>query len=64
MLIRDKKEQDLTAVHALNAALFETTAEADPVDAVSPHDVPDVGRICIVAGPTGAIAHLMQPLKQ
>lgn len=31
---------------------------------VAPHDVPDVGRICIVADPTGAIAHLMQALKQ
>ncbi len=31
---------------------------------VPPHDVPDVGRICIVADPTGAIAHLMQPIKQ
>lgn len=31
---------------------------------VPPHNVPDVGRICIVADPTGAIAHLMQPLKQ
>lgn len=30
---------------------------------VPPHDVPDVGRICIVADPTGAIAHLMQPIK-
>lgn len=30
---------------------------------VPPHDVPDVGRICAVADPTGAIAHLMQPLK-
>jgi uncharacterized protein len=30
---------------------------------VPPHDVPDVGRICIVEDPTGAIAHLMQPLK-
>ena len=30
---------------------------------VSPHDVPDVGRICIVEDPTGATAHLMQPLK-
>ena len=30
---------------------------------VPPHDVPDVGRICVVADPTGAIAHLMQPLK-
>ncbi len=31
---------------------------------VPPHVVPDVGRICVVADPTGAIAHLMQPLKQ
>lgn len=30
---------------------------------VFPHDVPEVGRICIVADPTGAIAHLMQPLR-
>lgn len=29
---------------------------------VPPHDVPDVGRICAVADPTGAVAHLMQPL--
>jgi uncharacterized protein len=28
---------------------------------VEPHDVPDVGRICVVADPTGAVAHLMQP---
>jgi hypothetical protein len=30
---------------------------------VPPHDVPDVGRICVVADPTGAVAHLMQPSK-
>ena len=29
---------------------------------VPPHDVPDVGRICAVADPTGAVAHLMQPV--
>jgi uncharacterized protein len=29
---------------------------------VAPHDVPDVGRVCIVADPTGALAHLMQPV--
>lgn len=34
MLIRDEKEQDLRAVHALNAAVFETSAEADLVDAL------------------------------
>jgi predicted enzyme related to lactoylglutathione lyase len=31
---------------------------------VQPHDVPDVGRICIVEDPTGAIAHLMQPVEK
>ena len=31
---------------------------------VRPHDVPNVGRICAVADPTGAVAHLMEPLKQ
>lgn len=30
---------------------------------VPPHEVPDVGRICIVADPTGAIVHLMQPVN-
>lgn len=29
---------------------------------VPPHDVPDIGRICIVGDPMGAIAHLMQPI--
>lgn len=28
---------------------------------VQPHDVPDVGRVCAVSDPTGAIVHLMQP---
>lgn len=31
---------------------------------VPPHDVPEVGRVCAVADPTGAVAHLMQPLKR
>ena len=31
---------------------------------VPPHDVADVGRICMVEDPTGAIAHLMQPSKK
>ncbi len=30
---------------------------------IPPHDVPDVGRICVVADPTGAVAHLMQPAE-
>ena len=28
---------------------------------VPPHDIPDVGRVCIVSDPTGAITHLMTP---
>jgi uncharacterized protein len=31
---------------------------------VAPHDVPDVGRVCAIADPTGAVAHLMQPVKR
>ena len=30
---------------------------------VPPHEVPDVGRICILADPMGAIVHLMQPVN-
>ncbi len=30
---------------------------------VPPHDVPDVGRICAVSDPTGAVVHLMQPVE-
>ena len=30
---------------------------------VQPQDVPDVGRICVVSDPTGAVAHLMQPIE-
>ena len=30
---------------------------------VPPHDVPDVGRVCAVSDPTGAIVHLMQPIE-
>ncbi|MBT2971605.1 MAG: glyoxalase [gamma proteobacterium symbiont of Ctena orbiculata] len=29
---------------------------------VPPHDIADVGRICIVADPMGAVAHLITPL--
>jgi len=31
---------------------------------VPPHDVPDVGRICAIADPAGAVLHLMQPVEQ
>ena len=30
---------------------------------VTPHDVPDVGRVCAVSDPTGAIVHLLQPVN-
>ena len=30
---------------------------------VLPHDVPDVGRVCAVSDPTGAVIHLMQPVE-
>lgn len=30
---------------------------------VPPHDVPDVGRICVVSDPNGAINHLLQPVE-
>ena len=30
---------------------------------VPPHDVPDVGRVCVVSDPTGAVVHLMQPIE-
>jgi len=30
---------------------------------VPPNEVPDVGRICILADPMGAIVHLMQPVN-
>jgi len=30
---------------------------------VPPHDIPDVGRVCVIADPAGAITHLIQPLQ-
>ena len=39
----------------------EQTIELGGKVLVPPHDVPDVGRICAVSDPTGAIVHLMQP---
>lgn len=31
---------------------------------VPPHNIPDVGRICIVSDPTGAITYLMTPARR
>jgi predicted enzyme related to lactoylglutathione lyase len=30
---------------------------------VAPHHVPEFGRVCAVADPTGAVAHLVQPKR-
>lgn len=30
---------------------------------VAPHDVPEFGRVCAIADPTGAVAHLVQPKR-
>jgi len=29
-----------------------------------PHDIPDVGRVCAVSDPAGAIVHLIQPVNK
>lgn len=29
---------------------------------VPPHEVPEFGRVCAIADPTGAVAHVVQPL--
>jgi predicted enzyme related to lactoylglutathione lyase len=31
---------------------------------VAPHEVPEFGRVCAVADPTGAVAHLVQPVRR
>lgn len=31
---------------------------------VAPHEVPEFGRVCAIADPTGAIAHLVQPASE
>jgi len=31
---------------------------------VPPHDIADVGRVCVVSDPTGALVHLMQPVNR
>jgi len=40
------------------------TTELGGTVLVAPHDVPDVGRVCALSDPTGAIVHLMQPLER
>lgn len=41
----------------------EKTVELGGKVLVPPHDVPDVGRVCAVSDPTGAVVHLMQPIN-
>jgi len=41
----------------------EQTVEPGGKVLVPPHNVPDVGRICAISDPTGAIVHLMQPVN-
>ena len=31
---------------------------------VPPHDIPDVGRVCVLSDPTAAVAHLLEPIKR
>ena len=53
MLIRDEEEKDRAAVHTLNAAAFETPAEADLVEALRVQAHPIVS---LVAEHAGAVA--------
>jgi predicted enzyme related to lactoylglutathione lyase len=61
---------------ASNASYWHSYITVEDVDAcaqrvpslgghviVPPHDVPEFGRVCMVADPTGAVAHLVQPAK-
>jgi putative acetyltransferase len=57
MLVRDEKERDRTAVHALNASAFETSAEAELVDALREQARPVIS---LVAEHTDAVVgHIM-----
>ena len=50
MLIRAEREEDCGAVHALNAAAFETPAEANLVDALRAQAQPIVSLVAEHAG--------------
>ena len=50
------------AVNDINECAKQSVALGGKV-LVPPHTVPDVGQICVVSDPTGAIVHLMQPEK-
>lgn len=57
MLVRDEQQRDRQAVHALNASAFETSAEADLVDALRAQAHPIVS---LVAEDSDAVVgHIM-----
>lgn len=43
-------------------ACAKNTAHLGGKVLVPPHDVADIGSVCVVSDPTGAVIHLMQPL--
>ncbi|MCZ7662556.1 MAG: VOC family protein [Thermoleophilia bacterium] len=50
------------AVEDVDACAKQTSSHGGRV-IVPPHEVPEFGRVCMVADPTGAVAHLVQPAK-
>ena len=57
MLVRNEDERDRTAVHALNASAFETSAEADLVDALREQARPVVSLVAEAADTV--VGHIM-----
>ena len=57
MLIRTEEEKDSTAVHALNESTFETSAEADLVDALRNKAQPVIS--LIADENTNVVGHIM-----
>lgn len=57
MLIRAEEERDWAAVYALNAAAFETTAEADLVDTLRRESKPIISLVADDAGEI--VGHIM-----
>lgn len=49
------------AVENIDKCVSQTEALGGTI-IVPAHEVPDVGRICIIADPVGAIMHLIQPV--
>lgn len=51
------------AVEAIDECARKTT-ELGGFVLVEPHDIPDVGRVCAISDPTGAIVYLIQPVDR